>query len=494
MPLLQARHISRTFGSTKALIDASLEIEAGEIVALMGANGAGKSTLVKILSGVDQADAGAITLRGTAFAPRTPAEATAAGVVTVHQSTDVVGIPGLTVADALLLNRYVDGRSPFFLSRGFVRRSARKILDEAGFDLPLDRDFADLGAAERQLVAIARALADKAELLILDEPTASLSQQESKRLYEILLGLKARGLAILYISHRTADLAAIADRVEILRGGRNAGSFRRPVDFDAAIETMIGRSLAHARPARRDDFGKPILDLRRARILPDSTPFDLTVRSGEVVAITGVLGAGKSRLLSALFGVGRLASGEVTLEGAPFRPAGPAEAIARGVALAAEDRHRSSLIPKDWPGHAIASTISLPHLARWYPFYFMVSSRERGEASRAIERLGIKASGPEASVWSLSGGNQQKTVLARWEVVPGVLLLLDEPFQGVDVGARQDIIATIRSHRDRATLIATSDPEEAFEVADRVFIMDHHTLRPAETGATPSSTFESLSA
>ncbi|EHS52837.1 ABC transporter related protein [Rhizobium sp. PDO1-076] len=494
MPLLQACNISRTFGSTRALIGASLEIEAGEIVALMGANGAGKSTLVKILSGVDQANAGNITLRGAAFAPQTPAAATAAGVVTVHQSTDVVGIPGLSVADALLLNRYVDGRSPFFLSRSFVRNAARKILDKAGFNLPLDRDFADLGAAERQLVAIARALADKAELLILDEPTASLSAQESKRLYEILLGLKARGLAILYISHRTADLAAIADRVEVLRGGRNAGSFRRPVDFNAAIETMIGRSLALARPTRRDDFGKPILELRSVRLLHDSVPFDLMVHAGEVVAVTGVLGAGKSRLLSALFGVGRLSSGEVTLEGAPYRPANPADAIARGVALAAEDRHRSSLIPKDWPGETIEATISLPHLPKWYPWNLLLSGRERNEALEAIDRLGIKAAGPDASIWSLSGGNQQKTVLARWEVEPGLLLLLDEPFQGVDVGARQDIIATIRSHRSRATLIATSDPEEAYEVADRVFVIDHHTLRPAESGAAHSSSLESLSA
>lgn len=494
MPLLSALDIHHTFGSTRALSGATLHIERGEIAALMGANGAGKSTLVKILSGVDQADTGTITLRGETFAPQTPSEATRKGVVTVHQSTDVVGIPGLTVADALLLNRYVDGGSPFFLSARSVRRAARQVLDEAGFDLPLDRDFADLGAAERQLVAIARALSDKAELLILDEPTASLSSQESKRLYEILLGLKARGLAILYISHRTADLAAIADRVEVLRGGRNAGSFVRPVDFDQAIETMIGRSLGAARPERRTAFGKAVLELSNAQILPDSIPFDLTVHAGEVIAITGVLGAGKSSLLSALFGAGQLAGGDIRLDGRAYTPQNPADAIARGVALAAEDRHRSSLIPRDWPGESIEATISLPHLPKWYPWNLLILGRERNEALRAIDRLGIKAAGPDASIWSLSGGNQQKTVLARWEVEPGLLLLLDEPFQGVDVGARQDIIATIRSHRTRATLIATSDPEEAYEVADRVFMIDHHTLRPAEIGAAHSSSLESLSA
>ncbi|MFP5076454.1 sugar ABC transporter ATP-binding protein [Rhizobium sp. YIM 134829] len=485
MSLLQAHGISRSFGSTRALQGASLSIDRGEIVALMGANGAGKSTLFKILSGVEQAVSGTITVDGVPFAPRSPADATQRGIVTVHQSTDVIGIPGLTVADALLLNRYVDGRSPFFLSARSVRAAARAVLDEAGFDLPLATDFADLGAAERQLVAIARAVADRASLLILDEPTASLSPQESKRLYDLLIGLKARGLAILYISHRIADLAALADRVEVLRGGRNAGSFARPVDFSAAIESMIGRPLASARPEAQAPSGKPILQLRCARLRPDSAPFDLEVHAGEVVAVTGVLGAGKSRLLAALFGLGRLANGEVDLDGRPYRPSGPRDAIRQGVAYAAEDRHRSSLIPRDWPGESVAATISLPHLPRWYPWNLILSTTERTKAEGAIARLGIKAAGPEASVWSLSGGNQQKTVLARWEVEPSRLLLLDEPFQGVDVGARADIIAAIRSHRERATLIATSDPEEAFEVADRVLLIDDHTLAPLDPSAAP---------
>lgn len=476
MALLDVQNLSRSFGSTRALIDASLVIEPGEIVALMGANGAGKSTLVKILSGVQSADSGSILLKGQPFAPQSPAEAAKFGVVTVHQSTDVVGIPGLSVADALLLHHYVDGRQPFFLSRKAVRRNAGRILQEAGFHLQLDRDFADLGAADRQMVAIARALANKAELLILDEPTASLSTQEAERLYGILRGLKARGIAILYISHRTADLAALADRVVILRGGRNVGAFQRPIDFDAALETMIGRSLNSARPDQRTHFGKTVLDLNAVQLLPNSKPFDLTVREGEVVAITGVLGAGKTRLLSALFGRDQFAAGEVRLDGRHYAPKSPAEAIASGVAMVAEDRHRSALMPADWPGESIAATIGLPHLKRWYPSGFLLSGREQAQGTAAISRLGIKASSPAASVWSLSGGNQQKTVIARWEVENSRLLLLDEPFQGVDVGARQDIIATIRSHTDRATLIATSDFEEAQEVADRILLIDQHTL------------------
>jgi simple sugar transport system ATP-binding protein len=477
MSLLEASALFRSFGSTKALADLSLAVGAGEIVALMGANGAGKSTFVKILSGVLAPDGGAVTFKGRPYAPQTPAEAAAAGVVTVHQSTDLVGIPGLTVGDALLLNRFVDRRQPFFVSRRRVRREASTMLREAGFDLPVDRDFAELSAADRQLVAIARALANKAELLILDEPTASLSASESRRLYATLTDLKRRGIAILYISHRTADLEALADRVAVLRGGRVVETFARPIDFDKAIETMIGRPLASARPDARTTEGTPVFELADARLLPASAPFDLTLRRGEVVAVTGVLGAGKSRLLSAIFGAGRLAGGAMRLGGAPYAPQTPRDAIAAGVAMAGEDRHCSSLMPAGWPGETIAETISLPHLARWYPAGFIRRYKEIDKAEAAISRLGIRASGPSASIWTLSGGNQQKVVLGRWEAEPSRLLLLDEPFQGVDVGARHDIITAIRSHADRATLIATSDPEEAIEVADRVLVMDHHTIR-----------------
>lgn len=481
MPLLQAQAIAKSFGSTQALRGLSMHVGAGEIVALMGANGAGKSTFVKILAGLQHPDGGSLTWKGAPWRPANPAQAARAGIVTVHQSTDLVGIPGLTVADALLLNRYVDASMPLFVSRASVRRQAQAMLDAAGFALPLEADFADLGAAQRQLVAIARALAHRAELLILDEPTASLAAHESARLYRILLDLKARGIAILYISHRTADLQALADRVVVLRGGQAVADLHRPVNFHQAIETMIGRPLDAARPQAREIEAMPVLQLERAQLLPASAPFDLTVHRGEVVAITGVLGAGKSRLLSAIFGAAPLAGGRMRLKGAPHAPRNPREAIAASVAMAAEDRHRSSLIPADWPGEAIAATIALPHLARWFPSGFIQRPRERERARSAIERLGIRAAGPMASVWSLSGGNQQKVVLARWEAEESALLLLDEPFQGVDVGARHDIIAAIRRQRDRATLIATSDPEEAAEVADRVLVLDQHTLHTPES-------------
>ncbi|MDR7307425.1 sugar ABC transporter ATP-binding protein [Rhodoferax saidenbachensis] len=471
--------MKKHFAATRALDGLVLDIANGEVLALMGANGAGKSTLVNILSGALQADAGTLELAGQAYAPASPRDAARHGVVTVHQSTDRVGAAGQRVADVLLLDRFASGDGALFVSRRSIRKQALDVLAHTGFALDVDADFGDLGAADRQLVAIARAVAAQAKVLILDEPTASLSQAEAERLFAVLRDLKTRGIAILYISHRMADLQAIADRVVVLRGGVVAADFVRPVPFDAAVEAMIGRPLASARVAARPMADRVVLDLRGVRLLAHSPAFDLQVCRGEVVAITGHLGAGKSRLLRALFGLESLAAGSVELQGQPYAPRGPQEAIASGVGLAGEDRHRSSLLPAGWPGATVAGTIALPHLHRWFPRGWLRPSVERKVAQSAITRLGIRTRGPDAPMETLSGGNQQKVVLARWQSEPQHLMLLDEPFQGVDVGARADIIAALRADTQTATLIATSDPEEALEVADRIYVIQHHDLQPA---------------
>ena len=477
-PLLLAQRIAKRFGSTQALAKLDFELHSGEIVGLIGANGAGKSTFVNILAGAYPADAGEVALDGAAFRPTTPADAIRAGVVAIHQATDRAGAPGLTVAETLLIDRFADGRSPFFVSPASIRREAKKVADATGFALTLEKDFGDIGAAERQLVAIARALAAKARVLILDEPTASLSASESERLFAILEDLAAKGLAILYISHRTQDLRRLAHRVVVLRGGRAVASFAKPIDFSAALEAMIGRELTSARPDARRIDAAPALSVRGLKLRSDGAPLDFEVRPGEVVAITGPLGAGKSRLLLTLFGVHPVLAGHVELDGKSWPPQNPADAIARGVHMAGEDRRRTSFTPADWPGGTVSASIALPHLRRWFPRGFLVNGVERGHALEAIRRLDIRARGPEARLDTLSGGNQQKVVLGRWQAAPMRLLLLDEPFQGVDVGARADIAAAVRAQSDVATLIATSDPEEALEVADRILTLDASGLRP----------------
>jgi len=475
---LRGRAIAKRFGSTRALSGVDFELAGGEIVGLMGANGAGKSTLVNILVGATRADAGELSLDGNPYRPSTPGEAARAGVVAIHQATDRAGAPGLTVAETLLIDRFANGRSGFFLSPASIRRQAAAIAEASGFALPLDRDFADVGPAERQLIAIARALASQARVLILDEPTASLSTAESERLFAILEGLAARGLAILYISHRTQDLRRLASRVLVLRGGRAAAAFARPIDFSAALEAMIGRPLAGAHIAAREVAGEAALEISALRLRRDGPSLDLAVRAGEVVAITGPLGAGKSRLLLTLFGALPIVAGDIRLDGRPWRPRNPADAIAAGVHMAGEDRRRTSLAPADWPGGTLSAAIALPHLRRWFPSGFLRAGVERAHAVGAIRRLGIRASGPDARLDTLSGGNQQKVVLARWQAVEPRLMLLDEPFQGVDVGARADIAAAVRAQSGVATLIATSDPEEALEVADRIVFLDDRGLRP----------------
>jgi simple sugar transport system ATP-binding protein len=443
----------------------------------MGANGAGKSTLVNVLSGVYAPDAGRMLLRGRPFAPASPADAARAGIATVHQSTQLAGTPGLTVADALMLDRMVSADAPLFLSRRSVRRAAAALAAKAGFDLPLDRDFAEIGPADRQMLAIARAVSREAAVLILDEPTASLSMREAERLFNVLEGLRAQGLAIIYISHRSGDIARLADRAVVLRGGRVAADLPRPVDLSAAMTAMIGRPLAAVAAPRRAE-GEVVLQVRGVLLQAGGPPLDLTLRAGEVVALTGPLGAGKSRLLAAIGGAAPIAGGAMALCGRPYRPRSPREAIAAGVVLAGPDRHRSSFVPSDWPGGSVAETISLPHLRRWFPAGFLFGNRERHAATDAIARLRIRAAGPRARLASLSGGNQQKVVLARWQAEPARVLLLDEPFQGVDVGARADLVAALRADSATAILVATSDPEEAMQLADRIFVMDGQRLIP----------------
>ncbi|MCX5513134.1 ABC transporter ATP-binding protein [Kaistia algarum] len=472
--------IEKSFGPTRALAGADLSVAAGEIVALMGANGAGKSTLVKIISGTYLPDAGTVTLAGRTVAFASPREAKAAGVATVHQATDQAGAAGLTVAENLLLDELC-GSGSLFVSGRSIKRRAAEIAGLIDLHLPMDRDFLDLRPAERQLIAIARAVAAKASVLILDEPTSSLSTEEAERLFALLRRLRAQGMAILYISHRLGDLAAIADRAVVLRGGRIVGAFPRPIDLAAAVAAMIGRPLEAAAHSGEPSSAPILASLRGAQLIPGALPFDLDLRSGEVVAITGTLGSGKSRLLRVLFGLESLAAGSVTIDGKDWVSSGPGHSIASGVFMVAEDRWQSSLLPPETPGASIAGTIALPHLPRWFPAGILNATRERLAATEAIRRLGIKARGPDDTLDQLSGGNQQKVVLARWQAAPCRLLLLDEPFQGVDVGAREDLIAAIRgSQAGSATLIATSDTEEALEVADRILVMRDHTLIAAD--------------
>ena len=437
---LSLRSVSKRFAATQALDGADLDIGRGEVVALMGANGAGKSTLAKIAAGVLRPDAGELAVAGRATRLSSPRDARRAGIVAVHQSTDQLGVPGLSVAENLTLDQLCGAGARVLVSPKRTLRRAEAIARLIDLDIPLGQDFAELSPAHRQLVAIARAAAAEAVVLILDEPTASLSAAEAERLFAVVDRLKRQGVGVLYISHRLGDIRRIADRLVVLRNGRNVAAQAQPFDFAATVRAMIGRSLEEsAHDKRPAQTGRVVLQMTGVQLKPGAAPFNLTLRAGEVMAVTGALGAGKSRLLRGLFGVERFARGEVSLDDAPWTPNGPADSIRRGVFMAGEDRWRSSLLPAATPGGDIAGTIALPHRRAWFPGGVVQPRREREAALAVIDSLGVRCRGPEDTLDLLSGGNQQKVVVGRWQAAPSRLLLLDEPFQGVDIGARRDI-------------------------------------------------------
>jgi simple sugar transport system ATP-binding protein len=478
IPTLRLANISKAYGPCRVLDQVDLSIGRGEVVALMGANGAGKSTLAKIAAGVVGPDSGRIFLAGKAIRLSSPRVARQNGIVIVHQSTDQLGAPGLSVAENLVLDDLCTGAFGALAGNHKIRQRAEAVAAGIGLKLSLERDFGELGPAHRQLVAIARAVAGNASVLILDEPTASLSAVEAARLFSVMDRLRSLGVGILHISHRLEDIRRLADRIVVLRNGQVVAKQVRPLDLTAAIKAMIGRDLNAINAGRADSSaGTPVLNLRQVRLIPRAQKFDLTVASGEIVAITGALGSGKSRLLGAVFGLTEVAQGEIFFLDQPWNPKDPAEAIAAGVFMAGEDRWRSSLLPPLTPGADIAGTIALPHRRRWFPFGLVRPARERATAEERIGTLGIRCRNSRDTLDRLSGGNQQKVVIARWQAAPYRLLLLDEPFQGIDVGARRDLIAAIRAtRRDSATVIATSDVEEALEVADVVAVMRNHSL------------------
>ncbi|WP_186199833.1 sugar ABC transporter ATP-binding protein [Burkholderia gladioli] len=485
-PVLEARGLLKRFGATRALDGVDLVLGAGEVVALMGANGAGKSTVVKILSGVLRPDGGTVHLRGRPFAPGDAQQARAGGVATMHQSIADAIVPGLSVADNLLLDRMNRSGGIGFERPSTRRREAAAIAARIGLDVPLAAPAADQSIAVRQLITLARALDAAPALLILDEPTASLSAEEAARLFAALDRLREQGVAILLVSHRPGDLRRMADRAVVLRDGRVVARVEAPFDYDAATEAMIGRPLPRHRPRSTASVtGSTVaaaapmpalqegLSIRGLQLFADAPPLDLDAARGEIVALTGPVGGGKSRLARTLYGVEPPASGAISLDGRPWRPRGPADSVAAGVFMLGEDRWTSSLFPDSVPFASIAGTIGFPFLARWFRRGRVDRSHERARAAELIAAMSIRCQGPDDRVVRLSGGNQQKVALARGFVEPARLLLLDEPFQGVDVGARAEIVEILRRGASgHATLVFVSDPEEAFEVADRVLEFD----------------------
>ena len=473
--LLEVTDVHKRYGGVHALRGASLAVRAGEVHALVGENGAGKSTLINILAGAVRRDAGRVSFAGHEVDFHTPRQSQASGIAVIHQ--DLATLPTLSVAENLSMGR-MPSRSGW-LDRGAMRRAAHDQLAQIGLGVDPRTPMRDLSLSQQQQVEIARALSAGAKLLVMDEPTSALTEFEAERLLEIVRQLRARGLAILYVSHRMAEVFAIADWITALRDGKYVGTVSAAASTPAdVIGMMVGRDLAAAAvPNELSNHAEVVLDVRGVtrRLKGDRGSqvalhdVSLTVRRGEVVGLAGLVGAGRSEVARAIFGAEPFDEGEILLEGRRIRFRSPADAIQAGIAMVPEDRKGLALFLEE-PVRSNITMVKLPLLAR---AGVVRRRRERALATEQSRRLRIRAPGIEAPVRSLSGGNQQKTVLARWLAMRPKLLILDEPTHGVDVGAKAEIYWIIRALAGEgvAILLISSELPEVLELSDRIVVM-----------------------
>ena len=482
-PLLRASGVAKRYGGIEALRGVDLDIRPGEVHALMGENGAGKSTLAKILAGVQQADSGEVLWRGEPVAFRSTAEARAAGVAIVLQELNLV--PDLSVAENIYLTHGSAYAGRFWQRRGEIRRRTRELADRFGWGglIHPDRRVSDLSVAEQQMAEILRALSWDAELYILDEPTATLSANEVDLLFRTIRTLRDRGVAFLLVTHRLEEVFALADRITVYRDGANSGSFATSETSEAElIRAMVGRDLGDVFGIRsRGVAGEPVLQVRDLTRGDRVRACSLTVRRGEVVGVAGLVGAGRTELIRAIFGADRASAGEVTLSGQVGLVRSPREGIARRAGMVPEDRKAHGLLI-DLP---IGQNIGLASTTREGGFWLRPRV-ERVLVDDMRRRLQIRAPDPAKPSGSLSGGNQQKVVLAKWLATRPDLLILDEPTRGIDVGTKHEIYKLIDglAAAGTAVLLVSSELPEILALSDRILVMRDGTLVAELDGAT----------
>ena len=464
------RGISKSFDGVSVLRDVDFSVEQGEVHALAGGNGAGKSTLMKILQGVHASDAGTIRIDGDVVKISSIHEAKAAGIGMVFQEFSLV--PSLTVAQNIYLGVEPLGRSGLINDREAVRR-ARQVFADMEVEVDPRAHVSSLGTAYWQLTEIAKALAQDARVLIMDEPTASLAKHETEALFALVERLKARGISIIYISHRMDEVYRIADRITILRDG--AWLFTEPLAAltpARIVEGIVGKKIEGEMSyldRGHSPEGEVLLEARAVHAGPRVRDVSFTLRAGEIVGLAGLMGSGRTELARVLFGIDRLASGQILIRGKEVSLSNAKQAMAAGLALIPEDRRDQGLVLD----HSVRDNLLLPLLAKIGQGPLLSSSKGRSLAARLIEQFAVKVANPSRAVRLLSGGNQQKVVLAKWLGTEPDVLILDEPTAGVDIGTKSEILDMIRSLADagKAVIVISSEYPELLAVSDRILVL-----------------------
>jgi ribose transport system ATP-binding protein len=474
-PLLEMRGITKRFPGVVALNNVSLEARPCEVVALVGENGAGKSTLMKILGGIHQPDAGEIRINGEAVTIHSVNDSMRLGIGFIHQELNT--LPNLDVAANVFL-----GREPRFggflnlIDRRRIETETEKLLKRLGVDISPRAQAGDLSIAHRQMIEIAKALSLDTRLLIMDEPTSSLTLAETNRLLEVVKDLRSHGVSVIYISHRLGEVTEIADRVVVLRDGANAGTLEREeMNHDRIVQLMVGRDLQHVHTPKTESVQADYFVVEHLRTLryPDK-PVSFNVGRGEVLGVAGLVGAGRTEVAQALFGVEPALGGRAILDGAELKISSPQEAINKGLCLIPEDRRNLGLITS-W---TVRENITLATLTSYVKGGLVDFAAENKAAVEMSSKLRVKTPSVETQVSQLSGGNQQKVVLAKWLLRKLKVIIFDEPTRGIDIGAKSEIYELINqlAADGAAVIVISSDLEEILRISDRIAVMHEGNL------------------
>lgn len=476
MPLLQTNNITKSYAGVQALKRASFDLRAGEVHALVGENGAGKSTLIKIITGAVQNDGGTITLDGQPINDNSPQHAKSLGIAAIYQQPAL--FPELTIAENITIGADSLGPKSFWQRVHWNARRARaaELLAQVGAKISTDALAGELTMPQQQLVEIARALGTNARVLIMDEPTASLSEEDTQNLFRVIRDLRERGVGIIYISHRLDELPVIADRVTVLRDGSTIETrLMAEVDRQELIRLMVGRELSAVFPKRQVELGDTILEVRNLNCRAAGiNNVSFSIRAGEILGFAGLVGAGRTELARTLFGLTAADGGEILLNGKTVKISSPAQAIEHGVAYVPEDRRRHGVI-LDMQIGANTTLASLRQISKFGVLNFQT---EREIAADYAMRLGVKTPALFATAATLSGGNQQKVALSRWLATKPSVLILDEPTQGIDVGAKSEIHSLMcdLAAQGLAILMISSELPEILGMSDRIAVMRGGTI------------------